>query len=191
MMRFRLSKTAWLIIGIGVFIIVFGSLFASYLRLSGEQASLEDKLSSDQALLPQLTAQKADLTSQLARANSSLYSSIEYDEMFFSNAQKCGLEIANLTASEPADAVIEGTTFSATILKVEVRAAGPPPAPFTKEYISQNIANILAFINTIATDEHFNHATIDLVNIEAPAPEQEVEKPLATITLIIYSPKGK
>ncbi|GAH59611.1 unnamed protein product, partial [marine sediment metagenome] len=37
----RLSKTAWLILGIGIFVIAFGSLFMGYSRQSGEQERLE------------------------------------------------------------------------------------------------------------------------------------------------------
>jgi hypothetical protein len=188
-MRLRFSKTAWLIIGIGVFLIAFGTLFVGYLRLSGEQERLEDKLSSDKALLSQLTSQREGLANQLAQAESSLYSGIEYDEMFFDIVQSCGLEMVNLTASEPTDVEIAGVASTATTFKVEVRAAGSPP--FTKADISQNIANMLALINIIATDNHFNATAIDLVSIEAPEPAQEGENPSATITLIIYSPQGK
>jgi len=119
--------------------------------------------------------------------------SIEYEEELFGIAEDCGLEVFTLTASEPEDLEVEDANiiFNVTLLEVEVRAAAPPPTSLSKAYISQNIANILTFINTILTDEYFNTATIDLVSIEAPETWEEGVRPSATITLIIYSYQGE
>jgi len=204
----KLSRTAWLILGIGIFVLAFGSLFVGYSRLSGEQGEVEDELSSAQELLPQLVSQKeywasqlSQLESQLTQATSALneskarfpkeVESIEYDEELVLLAHDCDLEIASLTASEPRDKEVGEITYTVTLFEVEVRAAGSPPDLLTKSYIDNAIANILVFINTIATGEYFNAANIELVNIEAPEADTEGEKPSAIITLMVYSYQGE
>lgn len=206
----KLSKTAWLILSIGIFILAFGSLLVGYFRLSGEQERVEDKLSSAQELLPQLTSEReywksqlSQLESQLTQATSSLeeskarfpkaVESIEYDTELVLLAHDCDLEIVSLTASEPRNKEVEEITYTVTLFEVEVRGAGPPPDPLTKAYIDDTIADILVFINTIATGEYFNAANIELVNIVAPEPDTEAEgeKPSVTITLMVYTYQGE
>jgi hypothetical protein len=207
-MKMKLSRTAWFILGIGIFVLAFGSLFIGYSRLSGEEGNLEDELSADQELLPQLVSQSeywaeqlSQLESQLTQAESSLQASkarfsaevesIEYDEELVLLAHDCDLEIASLTASEPRDKEVEEITYTVTIFEVEVRPATSPPTPLTKSYIDNAISNILVFINTIATGEYFNTANIELVSIEAPEAETEEGKPSAVIELMIYSYQGE
>jgi len=205
----RLSKTAWFILSIGIFIIAFGSLFVGYSRLSGEQEKVQDSLSSAQELLPQLVSEREDsasqlaqLQNQLAQAASSLsdskakfpqaVESIEYGEELFMIAHACDLEIFNLTASEPRYQEVEGITYTTTLFEIEVQSKNPPPDPLTKAYIDNTIDNMLAFINTIATEEYFNVADIELVDIVAPQPgETTGERPSATINLIIYTYQGE
>lgn len=187
----RLSKTAWLILGIGIFVIAFATLFMLHSQQSGEQEWLEDSLSVAQALWPELISEREDLESQLTQlesqltqAKSSLSSSkarfpksvqsIEYDEALFDIAEDCDLEIVKLTASEPTDQEVEDVTYAITSFEVEVRG---------------EITDILDFINTIATDEDFTNATIELVNIDTKLDEDK--KPSATIKLIIYGYKGE
>jgi len=191
----KLSRTAWLILGIGVFIITFASLYMVYFQQGREQEQLDDSLLAAQATLPTLVSEKEGwesqltrLKSQLARATSLLadsktsfpksVESIEYDEELFKIADGWGLEITSLTASEPGDKKVEDVTFSVTFFVVDVEG---------------EVADILRFINTIATSEYFASATIELVNMDIPEPttDGEEEKPSATITLVIYSYKGE
>ncbi len=204
----RLSKIAWLILGIGIFVIAFGILFVGYSRLSGEQETAQKELSAAQALLPQLISEREDWTNQLdqlvdqslqvdSALNKSMakfpqaVESIEYDEELIMIAHACDLEIASLTASEPLEKEVEGIIYTITTFKVEVISGYPLPDPLTKAYIDETIANMLTFINAIVTDDYFTTATIEQVNIESPQPEEEGEKPSATITLIIYSYQGE
>ncbi len=213
----RLSKTAWLILGIGIFVIAFGSLFMVYSRQTGEQERLEDDLSAAQALWPQLISEREDLESQLAQlesqltqATSSLSSSkarfpksvqsIEYDEALFDIADECDLEIMELTASEPRDKKVEDITYTTTTFEVVVRSKELPPSTVDKfeTYIDETVADMLEFINIIATGEDFTTATIELVNMEKLEPPdaedlEDADKaarrdmgPEATVQLIIY-----
>ena len=199
----KLSRTAWLILGIGIFVIAFVSLYVVYLQQGREQQRLDDSLSLAQATLPTLVTERDDLTSQLsqseselAQAQSLLYEvkakfddsveSIEYGEELFNIADDCDLEITNLTASEPSDEEVESITYS----DEEVESVTYSITSFTVE-VEGTVAHILDFINTIATDEYFINATIELVKMEVPEPGEGQEKPSATIDLIIYGYKGE
>ena len=188
----RLSKTAWLILGIGIFVIAFGSLFMGYSRQSGEQERLENSLSVAQAALPERIAEREDLESQLTQleseltqATSSLNSSqakfpeavesIEYDEELFLSAHDCNLEIVSLTVEEPRDEEVEDVTYAVTTFEVEVRG---------------KVADMLDFINIIATGGYFTTATVDSVDMKIPEPDKK-EEPTAIIKLTIYSYEGE
>lgn len=211
----KLSKTAWLILGIGIFVIAFISLYMVYSQQQGEQSRLNDDLLAAQATLPGVVAEKEAQESQLAQRQSELtqlesglteatallesakmkvpstVESIEYDERLFTIAYSWGLEITRLTASKPSDQKVESITFSTTTFVVQVKG---------------EVADILDFISTIATDANFNSATVKLVSINVPGPltkeekedlsEEEIEEleaqaPEATITITIYGYKGE
>ena len=219
----RLSRTAWLILGIGVLVIAVGSLYTVYSRQVSEQEQLADSLAAAQARLPKVIsdrqAAEAELTQwedKLAEATSLLSKSeakfpesaesIKYDELLFDIADVCDLEVMSLTASEPQskkekveveDIEVEDVTYIVTSFDLKVEAAGSVPDPLTEAYIDETVANILDFINTIATGEDFTTATIESVimkNLEPPANADELEgapKPSATIKITIYSYKGE
>jgi hypothetical protein len=184
-----------------------------YSRQVSEQQELEASLAAAQARWPQVIsarqAAEAELTQwqdKLAEATSLLAKSeakfpesaesIKYDELLFDIADVCDLEVMSLTASEPSDKKVEDVTYIVTSFDLEVEAAGSPPGTVAKfeTYIDETVANILDFINTIATGEDFTTATVELVNIDIPEPMtegEEAEKPTATIKITIYSYKGE
>ena len=133
-MRIRLSKTALLVLGIGIFAIAFGSLYMLYSRQRQEQEQLNDTLAVVQATLPniasektnwekQLTEREGELTqleSDLTQATSLLDSaktdfpesveSIEYDERLFNIADGWDLEVTILTTAKPTNTIAFGIT---------------------------------------------------------------------------------
>jgi Tfp pilus assembly protein PilO len=167
-----------------------------YSRQVSEQEQLADSLSQAQARLPKVIsdrqaaeAELAQWQGKLAEATSLLdksqaqfpesVGSIEYDEALWEIADACDLEVMSLTASEPGDKKVKDSdiTFSVFSFKVEVRG---------------EVADILTFISDIATSEHFTGATVELVNITVPEPdEEETELPTATISLVGYNYEGK
>jgi Tfp pilus assembly protein PilO len=191
----RLSRTAWLILVIGILVIALGSLYTVYSRQVSEQQGLAASLSQAQARLPKVVsdrqAAEAELTQwqdKLAEATSLLAKSqaqfpgsaesIEYNEVLFEIADSCDLEVMSLTASEPSEKKVEDVTYTVTTFEVEVRG---------------EVDDILDFIHDIATREYFTGATVELVNIKVPEAEEEeeAELPTATISLVGYSYKGK
>ena len=205
----RLSKTAWLILGVGVFIIAFATLYTIYSGQSGEQGRLNSSLATAQVLLPKLIAEREDLEVELTQGEEKLaeatlslsrsearfprsVESIEYDERLFRIAYDCDLQVVELTASEPRTKKIEEITYTVTTFEVVVRSkrSVPKTAAGFEPYINETVANILDFIDTVATSESFTNATIELASMVDLEPPEEVSGgeagPEATIQLIIY-----
>ena len=63
----KVSKTALLVLGIGIFILGFAVLFVIYSGQLGEREQLNNSLTKTQGLLPELIAEKEDLVGQLAQ----------------------------------------------------------------------------------------------------------------------------
>ena len=210
----RLSRTAWLILGIGVFVIAFATIFFINSGQAGEREQLSDSLAAAQALWPKLVAEREDWEDQLTQwenkvveVTSSLskfkakfprsVESIEYSETLFDIAYDCDLEVAEVTTSEPGDKKVEDVIYSVTTLEVVVRAAGSRPGSVTafETYIDNTVADILDFIDIVATGDDFTNATIELVDMENLEPPGEItggeEKPEATISIVIYGYKGE
>lgn len=201
----RIGKIAWLVLGIGILIIAAVTLYMVYSRQISQQEDLDASLSTAQSTLPKLVSERENLEGQLtqlksglAQAESSLSTakksfpesveSIEYGEILFQIADDSDLEITSLTSSEPSDETVEDITYWVTSFKVEVKG---------------EVADILKFVNAIATGEDFTTATAEVVNIDIPEPlteeekevltEEEIEEeemPSASIKLVIYSYEG-
>jgi hypothetical protein len=191
-MKLSLSKTALWILGIGLFIIVSAVLLALQASRSGDAKQLEENLAMTQNVLTTRVAERGDLDGQLAQLENQLdlaktaYSrsqanfpesvaSIEYDEELFFIAADYNLEIISLTASEPYEKKVEDVPFDNTILEVEVRGS---------------VSNILSFINNVTTGGYFNSATVELVDMKVPEPDED-KQPSAVITIIVYSYEGE
>lgn len=207
----KVSKTAFLVLGIGIFILVFAILFVLYSGQSGEQEGLSSKLATTQGLLPELIAEREDLVGQLVQWEGELdkarlalsqsegrfpksVQSIEYDETIFKLAGECDLLIIELTASEPSNEQVKGTdiAYDVTTVEVVVKNAESPPgtAGDFEVYIDQTVDKVLEFVHLVAVTPDFNVATIKVVAIENLEPPEELEGgetgPEATIKLAIY-----
>ena len=215
----KISKTAWLILGIGIFVIAVASLYMVYFQQGREQERLNDSLSVAQQTLPELASEKDDwerqltqlgsqlaqLKSELAQATSRLadsktrfpksVASIEYGERLFRIADGCDLVITEFTSSEPGDKKVEVEVGDINVEDVTYFVTLFTVVVESKDagYSDKTIVdNMLDFINTIATSDYFASATIELVNMDIPEPvAEEEEKPSATITLVIYGYKGE
>jgi hypothetical protein len=207
----KVSKTALIVLGIGVFIIVFATLFVLYSGQSGEREQLNASLTKAQGVLPELLTEKADLESQLAQWEGELdkamvalsksegrfpksVESIEYDEVLFKLAEQSGLMIIEITASEPEGEAVKGTdiTYDVTTFEVLVKNAESPPATAGQfeVYIDDTVDKVLEFIHLVVTTEDFNVATIKVAAIDGLEPPDELEGdeegPEALLELAIY-----
>jgi len=207
----KVSKTAFLVLGIGIFILGFAILFVLYSGQSGEQEQLSGQLATTQGLLPELIAEKEDLADQMAQWEGELdkamlalsksegrfpksVESIEYDEVIFKLAEQSGLRIVELTASEPSDEKVKDTdiTYAVTAVMVMLENAESPPgtAGEFEVYIDQTVDKVLEFIHLVVTTPDFGVATVKLAAIEGLEPPEEIEGeeagPEATLELAIY-----
>jgi len=208
----RLGRTAWLILGLGIFVMAVATLFTVYLRQSSEQEELENNLVGAGARLPKLISEREALASQLTEQQGklaetqsllseagfpALSASIEYDEVLAEIADACNLEVMSMKAEEPSEKKVEGVTY--LVISFEVGVKGDE-------------GSILGMVNAIATDERFTSATVELVNIKIPeaveeeglettvvggeaegeeAEGEEPGQPLGTIKLVGYSYRGE
>jgi hypothetical protein len=207
----KISKTALIVLGIGIFILAFAILFFLYSGQSGEQEQLNNRLATTQGLLPGLIAEKEDVTGQLAQQQADLdkasaaldksearfpksAESIEYDETIFKLAEQSGLLIVELGTSEPtkeavkgADVSYEVSTFTVVLWNAD---SAPGNAAEFELYIDQTVDKVLNFVHLVATTPDFGVATIKVVSIDGLEPPEELQgnqtSPEATLELAIY-----
>ena len=196
----RLSRTAWLVLAVGIFVIAFACLYTINSGQAKEQGQLNSSLATAQAQLPKLVSDRGALEGQLAQQQSALAEaqslldkakagfpksseSIEYDEILFSLAHGCDLEIMSLSAAEPSEKKVEDVTYFVTSFTVEVRS----------KVANGDVSNILNFVHDLATSKDFTSTTVELVNIKvvATAVGEEPTPPTATINFVAYSYKGE
>jgi len=198
--KFRLGRTALLVMGIGVFVITFVALFFIYARQSSEQEGLESSLAGAQNQLTMLISGRQSLETQLSQQQSKLgetqalltsalasfpelEASIEYNEVLTELAGDYELEVVSMAADAPREKEVEGVTFLVIYFEVQVEG---------------ELSSILNMVNAIATDERFASATVETVDIKIPEPQplimtlvQEQEKSSGTIKLVGYSYGGE
>jgi len=191
----RLSRTAWLILVIGVFVIAFAGLYMIYLREQRAQEPLNEALAVAQTVLPKLTTEAtnlenalAEMEDRLAQAKSHLQTakaifptrrveSIEVDEVLFGTADSWDLKITNLTATEPGDLTVpvEVEAEDIEVEDIEVEDINFIVTTFTVQ-VKGEVADILNFIHSVVNHRDFDSATVELVNIVVPEPLTLAEK---------------
>jgi hypothetical protein len=194
-MKLKLSRTAWLVLGIGVFVAAFATLFVFYLHCSGEQADLERSLAGAQNQFASIVTGKTALESRLAEQDDKLAAAkallastkasfprsnvnIEYDELLADLAKLHNLDVLSMEAVEPCRKTVKGITFTTFNFEAEV---------------SGSVYNILLMVDDIADDALFDSATVEAVKLEVPVPESvgaEPDPPSAVIKLVGYSYGG-
>ena len=192
-MRFiRLSKIAWLILGIGIFAIALGGLYFLYSREGDQQEQLNDSLSVAQATLLTLVSEKEDWESQLTQQESQLTQQESQLTQRESQLVQATSLLDTTQASFPSsvesieyDELLFNFAHGYNLRITELIASEPgneeveditySVTSFTVE-MEGEVADILGFINAIVTSEDFTNATAELVNISTPVPLTEAEK---------------
>ena len=193
----KITRTTWLVLALGVFIIAFASLFVVYSRQASQQKDLKSSLAEAKAAYPQLTSQIKTLESQLAQRQSELAAellklsaakakfppsvqSIDYYQRLLAIAGDCDLNVISLTASGPRQQKADSLTYLVTTFDVAV---------------SGEMASILDFLHTLATSQDFTSATVEVININITQPPTgqggTSQKPQATLSLDIYAYPGE
>ncbi len=192
----RLGRTAWLVLGIGAFVIAFATLAMIYARQHGEGKELEQNLAGTQTQLTKLILGRESLEGELAQQQSELgeahaslssavasfprlEASIEYNEVLSELADRYSLEIMSMAAENPREKEVEDIIFVTISFEVKVRG---------------EVNSVLSLVDAIAKDERFASATVEVVDIRVPEPQpvwEERELPTATIKFVGYSYGGE
>jgi hypothetical protein len=201
----RLSKTAWIVLGVGIFVIVAATLGWLYFNERGKQRELNDSLAEAEGILSPLIVENKDwqnqlndLQSQLSYTNTLLNMSMadfslsvestDVDEKLFEIADSLELEIKSIISSEPTDEDIEGIIYSITPFVVTVEGeqiADPGFAAVSayELYIDETVNKIVNFVSSLAISEYFSNATIELLTLEVPSllTEEQLESQSAEV----------
>lgn len=183
----RLGRTAWLVLGIGIFAFALIALLVVYLGKSSEEKQKTADLATANAQLTQLISGREALETQLpeqqgklAQAQSLLFrtrailpelsENIEYDEVLAGLAHDCNLELMSMAAEGPQEEEVEGITCMLISFEVQVRG---------------EVSNMLDMVSAIAMDERLATASVELANIKTRI--EEGKKPLGTIQFTGFS----
>jgi hypothetical protein len=184
---FKLSKTSWLILSAGLFVVVLAGLGITRSQQLQEQGKLENDLGVSQKILDKL--QVTDLRQrldelqqkeeegqlQLEEAKKKLDKtvvSVNITEEFFSIADYCGVLVMNMSTSPIIPNTYEGIGLSTAALNAEVTGELP------------NLINFVISLNNDFTTGLVKEA---LINIP---PSSENVTPSASVQMIIYSYEG-
>lgn len=184
----KLSKTSWLILSVGIFVVVLAGLGITRSQQLQEQGKLENELGDSQMILDKIKVadlqqrlgelqQNADEEQlQLDEAKNKLDQtvvSVDVTDEFFSIADYCGVVIMSMSTTPIQPNTFEGIGLSTTALNAGVVGELP---------------DLINFVVSLNND--FTTGLIKSTQIIIPASSSN-ETPSASVQMIIYSYEGK
>lgn len=183
----KISKTSWIIIIIGAFMIALIGLGAVRSQQVNQQIQLDEELTSaelklDRLQLEQLSHQEEELERQLSQiksqsetaraALSQSIESIEVSGILFDIAEHNNVEVTEINSSGLATAELDGLTCLVLPLTASV---------------SGNVTDLASFVTKLNDDL----ITGVIKSVEIIVPEMVGEPALANIQLVIYGYRGE
>jgi len=183
----KLSKTTWLIITAGVFIIALAGLGMVWSQQVQEQNQLKEQLASAQSRLSgvqteQLSTRQTDLEEQLSQTTSQYEAvkailsqpvgSITISSILFDIAEAHELEVTQMTSPGLTGGYFEGITCSVITLSATVEGDVP------------NLVNFITKVNS-----HLTTGVVKSITITIPETPNG-EKASANIELVVYTFSG-
>jgi len=183
----KLTKTSWILLTVGVFVIVFASLGVVLYQRLNQQSHLEDELKLAQqklnvVQLEPLSQQRAELEEQLYEivsesedakaALSQTVTSTAVSDRLFDIAATYDVTITELSSTGLAAEELEGVTCSAL--------------PFSGR-VEGDLSDIVNFVVRLNND--LSTGVVRSVAINVP-PTPNGENSTASLTLVIYSYQG-
>jgi hypothetical protein len=180
----KLSKTSWLILAVGLFVVVAAGLGITRSQQAQEQGRIDDELATSQqslaaiqitglqAQLDQLLQEAAIAQVQLDAAQAQLDQtviSVDVTDELFSIAGSCGVVIINMGTSPILPSIYEGIGLSTTSVSMAVE--GELPA-------------LVDFVESLNND--FSTGLVNSAQIDIPQSSSN-STPSASIQMIIYS----
>lgn len=187
MKMLKLSKTSWLILAIGLFIVVMAGLGLIRSQQSKEQGRLSEELTASQQSLDalQISGMQSQLTGlqqkalqdqqQLDAAQKQLEQtivSVDVTDKFFSIASTCGVTVISLNTAPIVSNKYENIDLNQTTINGEVE--GPLPA-------------LIIFVQSLNND--FTTGQVKSAEIEIP-PISTNATPSANVQMTIYTYEG-
>jgi hypothetical protein len=207
----KLSRTGWLILGGGLFVILLGLMGMIYAGQAREQERLTEDLSQAEIILGKLVSSKeageqvkqeaesevaqAELELEVAEGN--LYNAeaeLRAARVGFADSVQ-SIEVGEelLKIAEKYDLWVTGFGSQNSEEK-DVEGVTYSVYPFTVEVEGELVA-ILGYVGAIAMGEGFTVAAIESVEIAIPERPEEVgewaDPATATINFVIYTYKGE
>ncbi len=183
----KFSKTGWLILATGIFIVVLAGLGIARSQQLQEQGKIKDELDISQKTLSNL--QITDLTKQLAELKQKADEgqvqlndakqkldqtvvSVEVTDEFFSIAKYCSVRVMSISTTPIIPNAYEGIGLSTT--SVTAVAEGTLP-------------DLINFVISINND--FTTGLVQSTQINIPLPDSG-DTPSASVQVIVYSYEG-
>lgn len=216
----KLSRTTWIALAVGLFVIASIGLYMVYQGQASERQEAEDRLAQARAEVPLLLSQKMALEAELSQMESDLaqwQSQIAQLELELSQTIS---ELGQILTRFPG--LIESIEYDEMLfafarennLKITSLAATESADEeiegvtySTTSFVLSmqgEVADILDFVNTIVTDNDFRTAVMEPATIAVPKPLTELEKegmteeeirekemPSTTLTFVIYTYQGE
>ena len=182
----KLSKTSWLILAAGIFIIVFASLGITRSQQLQEQEQLDDELTVAEMRLnkfqvKQLGQQQEELQKQLDESTTQLTAaedklrqtidSINVTDEFFEIARSCSIEVVGISSSNIGSEELGNIVCSVITLNATV--AG-------------DTSNLISFVIRLNND--FTTGIVKSAQISIP--EMADDRPSANILMVVYAYGG-
>jgi hypothetical protein len=190
----QLSKTSWLILSAGVFLVVLAGLGLTRSQQLKEQNKLGDELTLAENRLgaiktAQLSQQLEDLSvkveegeAQLKEAQARLRQtvvSVDVTDEFFKIAEYCSVNVTNLSTTTISQTGYEGITLSMISLTATVEGK------------KNNIINFIISLNNGYATGNVQTAQVTLHETYSEDQTEESEEDTTTVSMIIYSYEGQ
>jgi hypothetical protein len=181
----KLTKTGWLILAAGVFVVVLASLGVTRTQQLKEKGKLDQDLQSSTQILEKIqtsdlrqqiddTQQKVDETQVLrdeaAQSLNETVVSVDVSDELFTIANYCGVTVMHLVTSPIRQSQLENVQLDSTTMNVQVDGELP---------------NLVNFVNSLNND--YKTGFIKSYQISVPNASTSNETPSASIQMIIYS----
>ena len=193
----KLSKTSWMLLASGVFIIAFASMGMAYLNQSGQQTQLNQELSQAELIIKksstsELVPRKEELESRLAQAKSRLKEiksnlsqtdeNIEACDRLFNIAETCEVTITEISSSSPLNnARLNEATYSTLTLTIKLNGDIPDLINFILTWTQEHPTGVVESVRLGIP------STYSEGDEEIDEEEEGGTQPSANIKLVIYT----
>jgi len=187
----RLSRTAWLIIGIGIFVIAAAGVYVLYQDQANERQEAEDLLALAEETMPELLSEKIDLEDELAQKEDELAQWNDAISQLEEQLALAEIKLGQVQEGFPAsvesieyEEILFAFAYNSNVELVILNASEPGSAEveginFSATQLSievrGEVADILNYIHTIVTNEDFKTAILEPVNITIPEPLSDAQ----------------